>query len=347
MSAETIPNHIIKHSKEDPEILLRKELTNKFGDRFLQYRKRYEEYLKDTDHKINYDYPMTVVLELVNRCNLECVMCYQGWRNDAKKSQLNDEELDKLFKDFKDNSLDSLMISISEPLLYKGINKVLDRAKEANIMDIFLFTNGSLLNSKNAEMILNSNITRLFVSIDGATKKSYDDVRVPVSKRLLKTDRLQDLENNIKNFMNMRNSLNKVLPLVRTSFVALKENHHEIELFKNKWLKIVDSVEIQREVSVTAYDKIIEKKVGEKRLDKYNCQEPWGQLGIYSDGSVAPCCNIVGRNYPIGNIKENTVKEIWNGNKMNKIRDGFRNNEPNKVCQTCIESSSSELYKII
>ena len=139
---------------------------------------------------------MTVVLELVNRCNLECVMCYQGWRNDAKKSQLNDEELDKLFKDFKDNSLDSLMISISEPLLYKGINKVLDRAKEANIMDIFLFTNGSLLNSKNAEMILNSNITRLFVSIDGATK-SYDDVRVPVN-RVLKTDRLQDLENNIK-----------------------------------------------------------------------------------------------------------------------------------------------------
>ena len=33
--------------------------------------KRYEEYLKDTSFKINYDYPMTVVLELVNRCNLE------------------------------------------------------------------------------------------------------------------------------------------------------------------------------------------------------------------------------------------------------------------------------------
>ena len=91
-------------------------------------------------------------------------------------------------------------------------------------------------------------------------------------------------------------------------------------------------------------DKIIEKKLVK---DLINITAPWGQLGIYSDGSVAPCCNIVGRNYPIGNIKENTVKEIWNGNKMNKIRDGFRNNEPNKVCQTCIESSSSELYKSI
>ena len=68
-------------------------------------------------------------------------------------------------------------------------------------------------------------------------------------------------------------------------------------------------------------------------------------MGIYSDGSVTPCCNIVGRNAPIGNIKNNTVSEIWNGQEMNKIRDGFIKNEPNKVCQSCIESSQSDLYK--
>lgn len=340
-----IPNHIIKHTREDPEEILRNELTNKFGDRFLNYRERYENYLTDFGHKLSYDYPMTVVLELINRCNLECVMCYQGWRNDATKSQLNDEELDLLFTDFKKNKLSSLMISISEPLLYKGIDKVLKRAEEAEIMDVFLFTNGSLLNAKNAEMIINSNITRLFISIDGATKKSYDDVRVPVSKRLLETNRLAELEKNIINFVNLRNSLNKKLPLVRTSFVALKENHHEKELFKKKWLDIVDSVEIQREVSISAYEKINTDKVGPAKLSSYNCQEPWGQLGIYSDGSVAPCCNIVGRNSPIGNIKKRSVSEIWNGIEMNKIRDGFKNNKPNKVCQTCIESSGSTLYK--
>ena len=103
-------------------------------------------------------------------------------RNDASKSQLSEKELDKLFDDFKQNKLESLMISVSEPLLYKGISKVLNRAKEANIMDVFLFTNGTLLKQKNSEMILNSNIKRLFVSIDGVSKKSCDDVRVPVSK---------------------------------------------------------------------------------------------------------------------------------------------------------------------
>ena len=66
---------------------------------------------------------MTVVLELVNRCNLECVMCCQGWRNDASKSQLSEKELDKLFNDFKQNKLESLMISVSEPSCIKEFQK--------------------------------------------------------------------------------------------------------------------------------------------------------------------------------------------------------------------------------
>ena len=41
---------------------------------------------------------------------------------------------------------------------------------------------------------------------------------------------------------------------------------------------------------------------------------------------------------PIGNIKNNSITEIWNGDKMNLIREGFINNNPNKVCKLCIES---------
>ena len=96
---------------------------------------------------------------------------------------------------------------------------------------MFFIYEWNFVKSKNSEMILNSNITRLFVSIDGVSKKSYDDVRVPVSKRLLKK-RIKELENNINNFMQLRKSMDKKLPLVRTSFVALKENYHEIEEFE-------------------------------------------------------------------------------------------------------------------
>ena len=49
-------------------------------------------------------------------------MCYQGWRNDASKSQLSEKELDN-FLMILNKIVESLMISVSEPLLYKGISK--------------------------------------------------------------------------------------------------------------------------------------------------------------------------------------------------------------------------------
>ena len=69
-----------------------------------------------------------------------------------------------------------------------------------------------------------------------------------------------------------------------------------------------------------------------------------GQVTIYSD-TVAPCCNTVGRNLPIGNIKKNTLSEIWNGPEMKKVREGFLKNNPTNVCKSCIENSQSDLYK--
>ena len=85
----------------------------------------------------------------MNRCNLECTMCYQGFRNRTEKFTLDENMLVKIFDVFKKNQLSALMLSISEPLLFKKIDRVFELAKHANIMDIFLFTNGVLLNKKN------------------------------------------------------------------------------------------------------------------------------------------------------------------------------------------------------
>ena len=200
---KNIPSNITKFSKIDTEKILQEHLHKKYGQRFLDYRKKYFESINYESYGKEGDYPNQIILELVNRCNLECVMCYQGWRNDSKKYTLSDLDLSNLFADFKKNKLNSLMISISEPLLYKNIKKVFDLAKDAQIMDIFLFTNGTLLNQKNAEMILESSVTRLFVSIDAFSPETYNKVRVPVSKNN-SNERIKKLEENIINFMKLR-----------------------------------------------------------------------------------------------------------------------------------------------
>lgn len=344
--SKTTPDHIIKHTNKDPEDILSRNLIKKFGKRYKDYRNSYKENINNKKFSVLSKYPTTVVLELVNRCNLECVMCYQGFRNDAKKSTIDTDTLQKIFDDFKKNKLPALMLSISEPLLYKEFDKVLNLARNANIMDILLFTNGILLNEKNSKKILDSSVTRLFVSIDGATSETYNKVRIPVSDRLKNSNRLSELEKNIKKFIDMREDLNLELPIVRTSFVALDLNLSEKEKFINKWIKVVDSVEVQRETSIKAYSDIKSGKYNIKgSVLNYDCSEPWGQVTIYSDGTVTPCCNTVGRNLPIGNIKENTLSEIWNGSEMTTVRKGFLENNPSNVCKSCIENSQSNLFK--
>jgi radical SAM protein with 4Fe4S-binding SPASM domain len=329
-----------KKSNFNPEKILFDELYPKYGDRYIEYRKKYENYLIDKKHKFLPEYPISVILELVNRCNLECTMCFQGYRNDSAKSVLDEKTLEKLFQEFKNNKLEALLLSSSEPLLYKNFDKILKLAENSKIMDIFLFTNGTLLNNKNSELIINSSLTRLFVSIDAATEATYDKVRIPVNKKILNTQRLEKIESNIKNFINLRNSFNKKLPLVRVSFVALETNVHEVDMFVNKWINIVDTVEIQKENSIKIYNDLLNDKSDVKSIANgkiYNCNEPWGQVTIHSDGTVGPCCNTVGRNLPVGNIKYNSLKEIWHNKIISEIREGFVNNKPNKICKLCLD----------
>lgn len=345
ISEKPTPDNIIKYGSVDPEKVLNDHLYKKFGKRFLDYRKRYFDSLDQKIQSKEENYPNTVILELVNRCNLECTMCYQEWRNDSEKYTLDENNLNKIFNDFKGNQLNSLMLSISEPLLYKKINNVLKMSEEAGIMDLFLFTNGTLLNEKNAKMILNSSVTRLFVSLDALTKKTYDKVRIPVSKKI-DDGRLQKVEENVKNFVKLRNAQKKQLPLTRVSFVKTKDNEHEMDEFIKKWENIVDTVEVQNEVSINSFEaskKFSEEELFEKSENnskKYFCNQPWSSFGIYSDGTATPCCNTFGRTLPVGNIKNQSVANLWKSVKMQNLRKNFIDGSPCNGCKICLDHTA-------
>ena len=151
-SIEKVKNKVLlsksvgkKISRIDTEKVLYDHLYPKFGKRFLDYRKKYENYLTDSSHKEQPPFPVSLILELVNRCNLECVMCFQGYRNDTKKNTLDSETLKKIFKEFKKEKLDALILSTSETLLHKSYPEILKMAEDAEIMDQFLFTNDTIM----------------------------------------------------------------------------------------------------------------------------------------------------------------------------------------------------------
>jgi MoaA/NifB/PqqE/SkfB family radical SAM enzyme len=63
------------------------------------------------------------------------------------------------------------------------------------------------------------------------------------------------------------------------------------------------------------------------------CMAPWfGQLRVSQTGDVKLCC---ATDYSVGNLTRSTLPEIWNSDKMKRIREVFRTGHIPRICGYC------------
>jgi radical SAM protein with 4Fe4S-binding SPASM domain len=70
------------------------------------------------------------------------------------------------------------------------------------------------------------------------------------------------------------------------------------------------------------------------------CMLPWIHLHAWPDGKAYPCCVAKGE-YPVGNFKEKSMKEIWNDDPMRQLRVNMLQDKPCKECTNCYEQEKS------
>ena len=75
------------------------------------------------------------------------------------------------------------------------------------------------------------------------------------------------------------------------------------------------------------------------------CILPWIHLHAFPTGEAYPCCLSDG-NLPVGSMRENTMEEIWRGDKMHNIRDNMIKEESCSECSKCYEQESSGFFSM-
>jgi hypothetical protein len=70
------------------------------------------------------------------------------------------------------------------------------------------------------------------------------------------------------------------------------------------------------------------------------CMYPWMHFHAYPTGSAYPCC-MADMQFPIGNMRKNSIKEIWNQAPLREIRKQMLNEQPVSACNRCYEQESS------
>lgn len=280
-----------------------------------------------------------LLLETNSVCNFECAMCVHSIGYDKTKP-MSDEIFNLAVKYIQEMKIPSVCLNqINEPLLD---NKIIERIKKVSsidtVVDTYINTNASLLNEKRSVELLNSGLTRLRIGFDGYSKEIFEKAR--------KGSNYEEVLANILNFLELKKKLNKIFPVVRISFVRTSENESELEEWYEFWKDKVDYISIQEYLTPVLDDSknyLITKN--SKRFDidplKITCHSPFERAIIRGDGNVLPCCSHFATNMVMGNIVDESLNEIWEGNAFCELRDKFSTNNWQKhpICSKCLSIS--------
>ena len=307
--------------------------------------------------KINY-LPVTMDIEPTTGCNFRCTMC-QVSSPEFKSKNMDITTFEKIIIENK-QLIKIKLQGMGEPLVNKHIYEMIKFASKYGVATEII-CNGSMLSNNNIMKLIKNNLAKLTISIDGATKETFEKIRVK-----------SNFDEVISNSKNFRNIISK--KFFRPEFSAwstIQEGNYEeaekiaklckevgfddltYQVFltgwgKDEWNKINNkkNINYQNSLVKNKFNEIINKysdgkfkvKVFEENLltFKKKCSWPWNSTYLSAGGDVVPCC-IVGdpKVANMGNIKDLSFKQIWNSEQYKTLRNKIMNNELEEYCKNC------------
>ena len=296
---------------------------------YLIFRYKFYDY---PNQKIVSDFPIYLLIEPVSSCNLRCTMCFQIDESFTKSKEfMGIIDLD-LFKKIIDEAHNNgtkaiTLASRGEPTLHPHLDKMLEYCKN-KFLEFKLNTNAIKLSEKLCHSILQSNVTDVVFSVDSYQKKSYESIRVGGNFEILLK--------NIKKFHEIRDNFYPHSNCAtRISGVKVDQKMDSDE-FKKFWQEIVDHVAM---VDL------------QYRWDTYHnptsvasddpCRYLWERMYIWYDGTVNPCDTDYKSELSTGSIINNSISEIWTGEKYSSLRNSHLDGERSKCypCDRCPNGS--------
>jgi len=315
-------------------------------------------------------------------CNAKCQHClYWNDKNapsmrkrmqNRKGEEMTRFDISSMLQQAKDIGIKTLSIHGGEPTIYRHFEWLLKEAKYFGFT-INFFTNGTNLTENLVYLICcKYNVNIITFSIHG-TEKVHDSISRSEGsyRKIMKA---------LNRFERFKRAGHKI-PDLRASTTIQKENQSDLYmLFKilretliSNWTVqlpwVLDAVKDEvtdvnmvvvfdqkrqiRHVNkhfpnlkVTfSTDEAINSLTDGKTYKKMNwCPALYTRLYVNPYGDVIPCISLDAVGHTLGNVRLNTIKEIWNGNRFQSYRRNMRGNLPD-LCSYCCFIDRSEILR--
>ncbi|NQV51891.1 MAG: SPASM domain-containing protein [Flavobacteriales bacterium] len=237
-----------------------------------------------------------------------------------------------------------------DPFLNKKIFDMVSYATK-NRVGTTIHSNLNYSTEEMARKAVESGLTHVYLSIDGATQETYASYRV--------MGNLDKVIDNLKTLVRVKKEMGSKLPLITWKYLVFEHNKHEVGMAKKMAAEIgVDSTEVFNGTLVPfdIYDEaiyyqerndLIEQKVGNQ------CRSLWTSVYINLNGGVYPCSLAYRDTEVFGNIHDLSFRDTWNGDLYRNARMLFSNPEnadhvpvPCIACKYCLKLNPSKFKPI-
>lgn len=318
----------------------KKEFEVKLGEDWEKDYKEYRKLWKDLgkSKKIR-DYPLLVDLELSSVCNLHCPMCYTVTEDYIKKVRMkymNHNVFQKVIDEIAGKVFAIRLSLRGESTLSKNFIDSIKYAKSKGIFEVSTLTHGKKLTGNYLRQIVDAGIDWITISIDGMGD-DYNKIRHPLT--------WEGTLSRLKEIKELKASLGKSKPVIKVQGIWPSIKPYPTEYYE-ALLPYTDLI---------AYNPLIDYLDNDEEIEyeeNFSCPQLWQRMVINSDNTVVMCSNDEKQDSMIGNVRFQTVKEIWHGARLNFIRklhlhkDGFKSLHPCKACYYPRKTEDSEKAKV-
>lgn len=297
---------------------------------------------------IHWGTPIAVSIEPTTACNLKCPQCPSGLRQFTRptgnlKLETNKNILDNLGKNLQYINY----YFQGEPFINPHFLEVVKEARKRNIY-VLTSTNAHFISEQTAHDIIDSGLSEVIISIDGASQETYENYRIEGS--------LAKVKEGTKNLVEAKKIRKSNLPVITFQFLVSKQNEHEIE--QMKMLKTEMGVDNLNFKTIQVYDyesgnqlipdndkysryKKNDKGIYElKNSYKNSCWRSWSSCVFTWDGSVVPCCFDKDAKYKMGNVNKQEFKQIWKSAIYKDFNQQIlKDRKQIEICRNCSEGS--------
>ncbi|MFQ5717173.1 MAG: radical SAM/SPASM domain-containing protein [Nitrospinales bacterium] len=273
-------------------------------------------------------FPQRINIEPTNFCNQKCHFCP---RNEMERP-VGNMELDlfkKIIDDLAGRQVKVWLHFMGEPLLNPALFDMIEFAKSRNVSEVGLSTNASFLKGKNKDRLLAAPLDRLEFSLDALDRSAFLKMRG--------VDEFEKVRDHVVDFLRTKYASKKKTPVTSIQFMRTEETLESQREIVAAWKPLLEDDDFIMMIDEFSFVDFSRRTPTGQNRERTPCDWLWKYMVILWNGDAPICLSDYDGTDVLGNVKNESIADIWNGEKINRYRRHHLNLEFGEIanCANC------------